>query len=189
MKKARNFSLWTEKGYELLAIEGLDGIQVERLARMLQLNKSGFYHYFGDLQGFCDELMVLHLRNADLYMRDLKEINSIDPEFLNLLVKYKTPIMFQLQLIRSKNNEAFYKAAEKIDQREEIILRSLWTDYIGFHDNPDLAIRYYTIVRDMLYARLSFQNMNYPYLRSVMNEARELMQQIVRQSAVEIENR
>ena len=52
MEKHKNSSVWTEEGYRLFAKEGLDGIQVERLARILSLNKSGFYHYFGDLEGF-----------------------------------------------------------------------------------------------------------------------------------------
>jgi AcrR family transcriptional regulator len=53
MEKAKNSSAWTEVGYALFAEEGLDGIQVERLARILKLNKSGFYHYFRDLDGYC----------------------------------------------------------------------------------------------------------------------------------------
>ena len=60
MEKAKNSSVWTEVGYNLFAEEGIEGIQVERLARILQLNKSGFYHYFGDIDGYCEELINLH---------------------------------------------------------------------------------------------------------------------------------
>jgi AcrR family transcriptional regulator len=181
MEKTRNASLWTEVGYELFAMEGLDGIQVERLARILQHNKSGFYHYFGDMEVFCDELLRLHLKITDQYLIEVKGLTSIDPEFLQLLVKYKTPVLFQLQLIRSKDNRSFHQVAEKVDQREEILLRDLWSDYIGFHDNPTLAIKYYGIVRDMLYTRISPQNMNYTFLHNSMTEAKLLMDQIVRQ--------
>jgi len=33
---------WIKAGYKLLGKEGVDGVKVERLARILQLNKSGF---------------------------------------------------------------------------------------------------------------------------------------------------
>jgi AcrR family transcriptional regulator len=178
MEKAKNSSIWTEAGYDLFAEEGLEGIQVERLARILHLNKSGFYHYFGDLEGYCDELIRLHERNAASYMDDLIRIRSIDPDYLNLLVKYKTGIMFHLKLIRSKDNQLFYKTAEKIDQEEESLLRDLWSDYLGIHDNPSLAVRYFSIVRDVLYTRLSFANLNYSFLHGLMGEAKAIMQQM-----------
>jgi AcrR family transcriptional regulator len=60
MEKVKNSLLWTEEGYNIFAKEGLDAIQVERLARILHLNKSGFYHYFGDLEGYCVELIKMH---------------------------------------------------------------------------------------------------------------------------------
>ena len=89
MEKAKNSSIWTEAGYDLFAEEGIEGIQVERLARILNLNKSGFYHYFGDLDGYCDELIKLHERKADLYLADLAKVKSIDPDYLMVLVKHK----------------------------------------------------------------------------------------------------
>src|SRR5687768_4221977 len=150
MDKAKNLSVWTEAGYDLFAAEGMDGIQVERLARILQLNKSGFYHYFGDLDGYCEELIKLHKKKADLFLADVSTVKSIDPDYLQLLVKYQTGVMFHLQLIRSKDNPLFYKTAEKIDQQEEILLGELWSDYLGIHNHPTLAIRYFGIVRDML---------------------------------------
>ncbi len=38
---------WIKAGYALLATDEIDGINIERLARALNVNKSGFYHYFG----------------------------------------------------------------------------------------------------------------------------------------------
>jgi AcrR family transcriptional regulator len=178
MEKAKNSSVWTEVGYTLFAEEGLDGIQVERLARILQLNKSGFYHYFGDLEVYCDELIRLHEKRAALYFSDLRGIKSIDPEYFELIVRYRTSIMFHLQLVRSKDKPLFLKTAERIDQQEDALIGNLWGEYLGIHDNPTLAIRYFAIIRDMLYARLSFKNINYQFLHDLMREAKAVMQQI-----------
>jgi AcrR family transcriptional regulator len=183
MEKAKNSSIWTEVGYMLFAEEGLDGIQVERLARILQLNKSGFYHYFGNLDGYCDELIKLHKRKAECYLADLAKVKSIDPDYLMLLVQYKIPCLFHLQLIRSKDNGLFYKTAEQIDQQEDELIGELWSDYLGIHDHPALAIRYFNIVRDMLYARLNSRNFDYQLLHSLVLQAKDVMQQITESDA------
>jgi len=182
MEKSKNSSVWTEVGYEIFAAEGIDGIQVERLARILALNKSGFYHYFGDLEGYCDELINLHKSKADLYLAEVATINAIDPDYFNVIVKHRIPVLFHLQLIRSQNNIMFYKTAEKIDEQEGILIGELWSDYLGFRDHA-LAMRYFAIVRDMLYARLSFRNLTFPGLRDLMTEAKAVMQQITKNDA------
>ena len=45
MTKSNTSQKWIEAGYERFAHEGPHGIQVERLARIIGVNKSGFYHY------------------------------------------------------------------------------------------------------------------------------------------------
>ena len=179
MEKAKNSSIWTEAGYDLFAEEGIEGIQVERLARILNLNKSGFYHYFGDLDGYCEELIKLHKRKADVYLADVANVKSIDPDYLMVLVQHKVPCMFHLQLIRSTGNLLFYKTAEQIDQQEDVLVGEMWSDYLGIHDHPMLAIRYFNIVRDMLYARVSFKNFDYHLLRKLVAEAKAVMQQMI----------
>jgi len=178
MSKSKNASVWTEAGYSLFAEEGIDGIQIERLARILQLNKSGFYHYFGDLEIYHAELLRLHEQKADQFLYDLKHIKTIDPEYFQVVVKYKVPVMFQMQLLRCKNMPALRNIAEVIDQKENVILGDLWNDYLGFCDNPDLAIRYFIVVRDMFYTRASLQNLTYDFLHDLITEAKVVMQQI-----------
>jgi AcrR family transcriptional regulator len=179
MAKTNNAAVWTEEGYTLFANEGLEGIQIERLARTLNLNKSGFYHYFGNLQGFCNELLKLHEKKAELFLEEIKEIKTIDPEYLEALERHRLEILFHIRLIRSKSTSLFYNVAERIDQQEEQIIREVWTAYIGFQDQPDLAIRYFSIVRDMLYTRLNSDNVTFLFMQGLMTEAKTMMQQIV----------
>lgn len=178
MEKSNNASAWTELGYSLFAEEGLEGIQVERLARILQLNKSSFYHYFGDREVYCAELLQLHEQKADSFYDEIRHIKTIDPEYFQMVVKYKVTMMFQVQLYHSKNNPAYYNFAEMIDQKEGPILRDLWSDYLGFGDNANLAIRYFIIVRDMAYRRISLQNLTCEFLRKLFTEAKVVVRQI-----------
>jgi AcrR family transcriptional regulator len=88
VEKANNISLWMEQGYTLFAEEGLEGIHIERLARILHLNKSGFYHYFADLEGYYEGLIKLHDQKVSLFVHDVGQAKKLDPDYLLVLVKH-----------------------------------------------------------------------------------------------------
>jgi AcrR family transcriptional regulator len=178
MEKHKNSTMWTEKGYDLFAHEGWHRIQVERLARILQLNKSGFYHYFGDFDGFSIELINMHKKNINIFLQDVRQIKNLDPDYLLLLAKHATTIMFQVQLTRYRSHDSFYEVSEKVDQWLDIGIRELWLDFIGIHTNTAFAMRYYHIIRDMFYTRASFQNLNYAYLHNLVKDAKTDMYKI-----------
>jgi AcrR family transcriptional regulator len=85
-------------GYKIFADEGPEGIQVERLARMLGVSKSSFYHFFVDKEIFVSELIKLHLKHAQRYVAEIKKLDNFDPEFIDLLVAGKEIILFHRQL-------------------------------------------------------------------------------------------
>src|SRR6478736_6287569 len=106
MYKLGNALTWTQQGYTLFAEEGLDGIQVERLARILQLNKSGFYHYFGDMEVYWTTLLDYHKQLAEIHFDNLRAMKTIEPELFHIMVDRKVSVMFQMQLLRCSNNSA-----------------------------------------------------------------------------------
>src|SRR6187549_2253938 len=131
MDRSKNISAWTEQGYALFAEEGLDGLHVERLARMLHLNKSGFYHYFGDMDGYYTELLSLHKLKAELYFNELSHVKQFDPEWFNVVIQFKVPVIFHIQLLRCKNT-MFNQTAEGLDQKAVGKIAELWSEYLGY---------------------------------------------------------
>jgi AcrR family transcriptional regulator len=184
MEKLKNSSVWTEEGYRLFSREGLDGIQVERLARILGLNKSGFYHYFGDLEGFCSELVSLHKKKVGNFLQEVAETKKLDPDYLYLLIKYSETVIFQVQLTRSLNH-LFSEASRWVDQKVDTAIRRLWSDFIEVPNDSDGGMRYYAIVRDMFYTRISFQNLNYTFLHNLVKDAKAIMNEISELRALE----
>ena len=178
MEMHKNSAGWAEAGYKLFAREGLDGIQVERLARILQLNKSGFYHYFGDLEGFCLELLELHKKKIDDFVEEVYGIKKLDPDYLHLIINHAQTVMFQVHLIRNTNNHFLYAASEMVDKKVEVAIRKLWCDYLNIPSDTDLGIRYHAIVRDMFYTRISFQNLNYTFLHNMITDAKSILDEI-----------
>ncbi len=84
-----NREKWIKEGYSLLAKEGPAGIQVERLARIIGVNKSGFYHHFGDRDCYLEELKRYHENLTKKFTSEVIHLKHFDPDYFEVLVEYK----------------------------------------------------------------------------------------------------
>jgi AcrR family transcriptional regulator len=176
MSKNNRENSWIDAGYNQFAAEGLEGLQVERLARITGLNKSGYYHYFGDRETFLGKLMERHVHIAVSYTNELKQIKQFDPEFIELLIKYTTPLMFTNQLIRNHQHEIMVLTYTHIFEMIDPVLSDLFADFIGLQDYPEISFKYYNQVRYMFHSVITHDRYNYSFLRDFMYEAREVIQ-------------
>lgn len=176
MSKHNSEHTWIEAGYNQFAAEGLEGIQVERLARIAGLNKAGYYHYFGDRETFLEKLMEHHLHLAISYTNELKQIQQFDPEYIELLIKYATPLMVTSQLVRNRHDKLMVQTHARINEMIDPVLSKLFADFIGHKDHLEFSTKYYNQVRYMFLAQITPERMNYPYLRDFLYEARDVIQ-------------
>jgi AcrR family transcriptional regulator len=183
MSKNNSEHSWIEAGYELFTEEGLEGLQVERLARITGLNKSGYYHYFGDRETYLEKLMDYHFKNATAFANDLKQVKHFDPEYIELLIKYASPMMFTNQLIKNRNHKLLFETQQLINQMVNPMLTKIFADFIGHKDHLEFAGKYFNQVRYMFHAQITPENMNYPFLRDFIYEAREVIQNAVELAA------
>ncbi len=169
---------WLEIGYNLFAKEGPEGIQIERLARILGLNKSGFYHYFGDLESYFKQILRWHYRAYSLFIEDVSKCQNVDPEYLLVGLQHKAAVMVQMQLVRHKETVPFCGAHKELDDKLGHVVLSIWADHIDIHNNPDLVIQYHAIIRDMFYSRISWENFTLDNIRIISNEAKDIVAQV-----------
>ena len=167
--------IWIEAGYEIFSAEGLEGIHVERLARITRLNKSGYYHYFGDMETYLEKLMDHHLRFVASYTNELKQILHFDPEYIELLIRYSKQLMFSNQLVKNRQNKLCFKTQQSINEKIDPIASKIFADFIGFQNHREFSAKYFNQVRYMFHAQLTPEMMNYPALRDFMYEARDLI--------------
>jgi AcrR family transcriptional regulator len=179
MANTNSEQLWIEAGYNQFVDEGLEGIRVERLARIINLNKSGYYHYFGNQDTYLKKLMDYHLKQAEAYMNDLKQVQHFDPEYIELLIKYTRQLMFTNQLIKNRKHNLFFETLQAINEMLEPVLSNLFADFIGFKDHQEFSAKYFNQVRYMFHAQIIPEHMTYEYLRDFMYQARDLAQQAV----------
>lgn len=171
MYRSGRYSSWIDAGYDLFSIEGQDGIQVERLARVLGLNKSGFYHYFGDRETYFEHLMQHHSHLGTAFIKTAATLDSYDPGFIQLMVDNKSFVMFNRQLLRNRHEPIFLKTHDELQGRLDPVIGPLWAKSLGLDAESTIARRYFEIVRDVLNSRLDNENLTYPFLHSVVAEA------------------
>ena len=169
---------WIETGYELFAEEGPEGIQVERLARILSLNKSGFYHYFGDMESYSNELIKHHYQVFDQFLSDVGGCKTVDPDYALILLKHKTTVMAQMHLVRNKSNPMFHGAHQELDDKVSRAVLNIWATHINIPNNPELVSQYFGIIRDMFYSRITWQTFTYDYLHAMAEESKDVVAKI-----------
>jgi AcrR family transcriptional regulator len=166
---------WIEIGYDLFENEGPEGVQVERMSRILKLNKSGFYHHFGNMELFSAELVTHHQYMIELYLADAAASKNIDPEYLLVMLKHKHTILAHIQLVRNKTNHFYYGAHKEIDEKVGETILTIWSAHVGMTHNPDTAFKYHGIVRDMVLSRLSPENFTYETLRTWADDVKQIV--------------
>lgn len=181
MPKSNTSQKWIEAGYERFAHEGPLGIQVERLARIIGVNKSGFYHYFGDHDIFIEHLVEYHSNLVLRFAVEASALKTFDPEYLELIVTYKLTSMFQMQIGRNQKNPLYAKAFTNLNLILSSAVAPLWAEFIHIPDNPELAVRYYNLVRSTLYANGNGPTeLNYETLHSIANDAKVIVQDMIK---------
>ena len=96
--KGKNRQIWLEKGYQMISEKGFTKVNVESIARTINKNKSSFYYYFGDWEGFEESLLEYHLSLAEEFAVKINNCANIIPDMLEVFLDYKTDIFFHKQL-------------------------------------------------------------------------------------------
>ncbi|WP_147392224.1 TetR/AcrR family transcriptional regulator [Algoriphagus lacus] len=164
---------WIELGYELFSEEGHEGLQVERLARILNKNKSGYYHYFGDKDVFLNALMAEHLERAHAYAEQIKLIKDFDPEYIQLMVKNKTTILFQMQLVKNREFRIFIDTALKVNELIVPVISPVFGRYLGV--SQEEASKFWGLLRDSFYSRVTLKTFSAEWISAFTAELRNIV--------------
>ncbi len=179
MSRSKSHQKWISAGYDLFAQEGHEGIQIERLARIVGLNKSGFYHYFGDLDLYFEHLMVHHRVMANLFSNSITSCSSFDPDYLHLLVKHKTTVLAQNQLARNRHIKIFIETYDGVNDNVDRAVLPIWSLFLGIPDNTSVALRYYEMTRHAFLSQVTSDNLTYELCHQVAYEAKSIIQEMM----------
>jgi AcrR family transcriptional regulator len=177
-----NREKWIKEGYTLLAREGLTGIQVERLARIIGVNKSGFYHHFGDRDGYLGELTKYHDNLTKKFNNEVTCLKRFDPDYFKVLVEYKDSFFVNIHLGRYRNNHKIREAVSSGRNVNEKNIIPLWAEYLNITDNQDLAFEVWKVVRDAVFLRLTYNEMNVESINSAIRDIKDIFKRLKKAS-------
>lgn len=175
MKRENSLEIWIKAGYELFATEGPHGIQAERLARMTGLNKSGFYHYFGDRESFVEHVMNYHLKITEQIANDMSQMKNFDPDFFHVILKYRNAILVHQQLVRNRHIEFLNTVFNQVNELVDKAILPQWAHFIGLPHDHEFALKYFEQTRDMFYSRITYKTLNLEFLKSLVYETKEIL--------------
>lgn len=175
MRESTSLKKWVEAGYELFAYEGPNDIRVERLARILDLNKSSFYHYFGNIDYFYEQVVALHAERSTWYIADIQKCSDFDPDFLNVMVQHKMFILAHMQLVLNRHIPLFFETFQELSLKIDQSILPLWSTFIGIPNQPKLALQYFQQVRDMFFSRITVNTLEYPFLHTLAFDAKDIV--------------
>lgn len=175
MKKTNHREVWLATGYDLFAEEGHEGIQIERLARITGLNKSGFYHYFGDRFVFFDELVECHKERADGFIDKIDNLKDIDPSLIELLIEEKAIVFFDMQLNRNREVSVFKNAFEDTAKLVSKRVLPIWREYLGVPE--EVAAESWEFMRDAFNARITYKNFSFEVIHEMVSKFRDIIRE------------
>ncbi len=67
---------WIEEGYLMISRNGFSSLKIETIARSISKNKSSFYHYFGDVEVFEEELLKYHIYKVEQFAGNIGRVGT-----------------------------------------------------------------------------------------------------------------
>lgn len=174
----KNKLTWIQTGYFVFGRKGPNGINIEQLAQQIQKSKSSFYHYFGDLETFQEELLDYHLVRAGHIAARGKECKNMDPDVINLLVATKDDLLFNKQLRLNRQNSVLKKYFDLSFEKITSSYLDKWNRTIGFENQPMLGKTILHLVVDNFFLEVNDENLSYQWFHNYLNNLRATIHQI-----------
>lgn len=166
-------------GYHIFALEGPEHID-ERVAQEVHLKRNEFHNQFGAEENFIEELLSHHIELVDEFLEEAAECKSWDPDLIQLLVHFKTTILFNRQLKLQSNNPIFQLTFNRISYLVQSQVFDIWRKFTNMQPHLELSRELYEVMRDIFHSRITNENLNYEYLKALATEFRTLIEKLIK---------
>lgn len=173
---------WILCGYETFSKEGSKGLKIEVIARQINKNKSSFYHHFADLCIFTDVLLKYHIERAKIIALQEALCKNVVPDLLNVLLNFKTDLLFNRQLRISRTNIQFKNCFEKASKIVGESILNIWAEMLGLADNSNLAKIVLNLSIENFYLQITEETLNFEWLENYMKELKNMAKEFNKNS-------
>lgn len=125
----KNSLIWIEKGFEIVAYNGFDALNIESLSKAISKNKSSFYHYFGSLDVFTTELLNYHTDYSKIFSQKASDAEKLIPDVIHVFLEEKNHIFFHKQLQIKRENPEFKACFERVFDINQKVLADKFEEF------------------------------------------------------------
>ncbi|WP_289030965.1 TetR/AcrR family transcriptional regulator [uncultured Algoriphagus sp.] len=94
---------WIEEGYRQFALNGPKLLSINSLSEKVGISRASFYHHFGDMDVFIQELLMVHWKIVTEFNESGKSVKRLFPDFYQFLAEYPIPLQFNMQLFHNRS--------------------------------------------------------------------------------------
>lgn len=163
--------LWVEKGYEHFALYGPEHLSINKISKEIESSRACFYHYFGDIDVFIDELLHLHEEiSQEFNLIGKRECKTLLPDLYNLLANYPIPLKFCRQLFINRSNLLYNTAFIKAYKDSSITFAlKLFSQQYELKNNEE-TFNLWATVGDSWYSRLDINDLSAKKMQEIAEE-------------------
>lgn len=166
--------LWITLGYNIFALEGINGLKIERLAKMAGKNKSSFYHFFVDIHVFTARLLDYHLSVA-LTIAEKEYTAKNQQQLVSIFVEHKMDLLFNRQLRIHREKEEFEKCFTRINEISIPAIMPVWRKIIGLEEDHYLSEMVFMLSIENFFLQISENTLNEYWLSSYFESIKQMV--------------
>ncbi len=170
---------WTEKGYEHFALYGPENLSINKLSKEIGSSRASFYHHFGDIEVFIEELLDMHWQiNQQFFSVGALECKKLFPDLYLLLEQYPIPLKFSKQLFINRNKPAYnYLFAKTYSVAAKTFILKLFSKQFDLHFTDEDTYNLWLTVGESWYSRL---DTNYLSAANMQQLAEEIVNSVLK---------
>jgi len=164
--------IWFATAHAEFARKGENALKIDVLAKAVGKSRSSFYHLFGDMEEFTQQLMDYDLEITERFTDEGKSATNFFPEYAEIMIRYKDMLFFNKHIFlgRTSNKkyaETWEKIASRVDNKTEV----LWMKLVNLEDlPPDEREKFYLTIRTAAFMRLQYDTYTYENLYKVVTD-------------------
>ena len=161
-KPSDNRQKWIITGYQLFGEIGADAWNIEKLSTLVGLNRSSFYHYFGDLETFEKEVLDYHVQRYEIIWHIIKDYRSFEQLFEDEVFEHKDALAFQRQLMINESIERYKQCSDDARKYTEQKTFELWSAFNEGKNDSEEEWKLFRPIRDFYFVRHGQANSENP---------------------------
>jgi AcrR family transcriptional regulator len=168
----RTKQIWIEKGYEHFALIGPENLSINKISKEIGSSRASFYHHFGDIEVFIEELLDMHWQNHQQFCSGgALECKKLFPDLYILLEQYPITLQFSKQLFLNRNKPAYnYLFAKTYSIAAKTFLLKLFSKQFDLHYNDEDTYSMWLTVGESWYSRLDTNNLSAAHMQQLAEE-------------------